>query len=286
MEKLNKVYIVGTLNEVSPRFGTSSNGSEYIAGDFVVQVGEEGDNLIKLSFYSNKLKKDGNPNKKYDNYAKLEGMKGQRIEVRGELRGREFFKPSDGQVIFFNEISAGFVNDAKADAADTATFEFVGYVRKPVYERLNKEEKIVGYKIEIGQANYSENGLNTITFDISPKLPKVLEGVRSYYGKGTTVYISGQINHQVEQVTVTEEAAFGEPLVKEFTNTYKYLIITSGKEPILNEKAYSKDNIATLEAFYAENLAKIEKEAKDKNEEGKAVTESAPAKSTNNRLLF
>ena len=41
-KKLNKVYIVGTLNEVSPRFGTSSNGSEYIAGDFVVQVGEEG----------------------------------------------------------------------------------------------------------------------------------------------------------------------------------------------------------------------------------------------------
>ena len=52
-----------------------------------------------------------------------------------------------------------------------------------VYERLNKKKKKI-VKIEIGQANYSENGLNTITFDISPKLPKVLE--LSYYGKGTT----------------------------------------------------------------------------------------------------
>jgi hypothetical protein len=137
MENLNKIYVVGTLTEVELRKG-NKDGKEYVGGSCIITVNGQ---PIEIKFFSNQLKKDGTVNKKYNNILELENMKGRRVTVNGELGSRAFYQASTAQTITFNEINGGFFNLAKDTVADVATFEYSGYVTRPLYERFNKEEK-------------------------------------------------------------------------------------------------------------------------------------------------
>jgi hypothetical protein len=197
-----------------------------------------------------------------------------------------FYSTKDGQVINFTEINAGFFQLAKDSEADTATFEYSGFVKTPLFERKNEKEEVVAYEIEIAQANYNETNMGIVKFRV-PKDPNIRAAIENSYRKGATVSIQGQIFYLVEHVTKTEEVAFGTPIVKEFTNTTKILLITGGKDPIVNELAYTPEQINMLEAAYATEIERVEKEAKSENSKGKAVSGNTPNKSANtNRMLF
>jgi len=281
MERLNKIYVVGTLKEVEIRKG-EKDGKNYVGGSCVVVANDQ---PIELKFFSNELTKEGKVSKKYNNILELESMVGRRVSSNGELTSRAFYQESAGQTITFNEINAGFINLVKDTVADTATFEFSGYVVRPLYERLNKDQELIAYEMEIGQVNYSGENLNIIRFTVGKDSSRIISAIQSSYGKNATVSINGEIHYQVTEVEKKEEVAFGEPIVKKFTNVIKTFVITGGKPVIVSEEAYTPTQIAALESAYADYLKSVEKEAKTKVQSGQVAVTPAPAKSSKAGLL-
>lgn len=283
MERTNKIYVIGTLIDVRDLREGEKDGSKWIAGSAIVG---SGDSEIELKFFSTDKTKEGAQNKRYANYAGLKDKIGGRIKANGELSGRVFYNESSGQVIHFNEVSAGFFNDARPNDADVATFEFGGYVSKPLYERLDKEEKLVAYEMELSQSNYSGTGLNTVRFTVDKNSANIVKAIQGAYTKDRTVLINGEIRYIVSMIERTEEVAFGDPIVKQFQSTLKTFNITGGKEPIITEAAYSAADIARLEAAYKDYIAEVEREAKARSEAGAAAPANAPSSNSGtDRLL-
>lgn len=279
MERTNKPYIVGTLKEVNLRKG-SKDGKDYIGGDFVVEVTPT--NLIEMKVFSFAKTNDGKENKRYSNYETLESLKGRRVKVTGEFSGRAFYQASQGQVIPFNEITASFINLAKDTDENTATFEFSGYVYKPLTERLDKEEKVIGYDLEVAQANYNGDNIQVIRFSVDPEARGIVNSVRNNYTKHSTISFSGIILHTPVTQTKTEEVEFGDPIVKTFTSVRKSYLITGGKAVIMNDLAYTPAQISALESAYANYIASVEKDAKEQASAGKQTISTPQQAKTSN----
>ena len=282
MERTNKVYIVGVLKDLpaeKQRTG-EKDGVPWVAGTAVIQ---SGDNEIEVKFYALEKTQEGKENKRYPNYVALPKMLGKRIKVNGELSGRVFYNDGQGQLTSFNEITAGFFNSPKSEDEDLAKFEYSGFVTKPLHERLNKDEQLISYEMEIAQANYRENNMQIFKFTVDKNNAEIKNAIENAYTKNTTVFVSGQINYEVFMEERVEPVDFGEPIVKTFQNTRKTFVITGGKQPIVEEGlAYSIEKINELQSAYQTFLANIEEEAKNSSN----VAKSEPAKTSSvNKLL-
>ena len=110
MERTNKIYVVGTLTDIRDLRDGEKDGKKWIAGTAVVS---SNDSEIEIKYFSLDTTKDGAPNKRYKNYTELASKIGGRVKVNGELSGRVFYNESTSQIINFNEVSAGFFNDAR-----------------------------------------------------------------------------------------------------------------------------------------------------------------------------
>lgn len=282
MERVNKLYVVGELVDVVLRPGSNDRGA-FIAGNIDVKVSDE--NVLTMSFFATEKTKDGRLNVRYSNYASLEQMKGSRVKVSGEIQGRAFYNKTQGQVINFNELSAGFINLATEKDANVATYEYSGFVHKPLVEKLNKEDKLYAYEIEIGQADFSGERLSLVKFQIEPNQVNIANSVRNHYLKGTTIAFNGEVVYKPITETKTEEVAFGEPLVKTFTSVQKSFLITGGKQPIMGGTAYTPEQIAKLENAYNEYIISVEKEAKSSAQSTGSTGTASPAKTSVNSLL-
>ena len=284
MERTNKIYIIGTLSQVKDIRSGDKDGIPWVAGTAVVT---SGDNEFELKYYSSAKTQKGAENSRFANYQNLSDRTGERVKVNGEISGRNWFNEGQGQVIGFNELSAGFFNTPKPTEADVATFEYSGFVTKPIYERFNKDEELVAYEMEIAQANYAGDNMQIIRFTIDKDNPKIISAIEKSYAKGVTVSINGIIRYEVITEEKVEEVAFGDPIVKKYQNTRKSFVITGGKQVIVDEGlAYSPTQIAKLESAYRDYLAQVEKDAKARNEAGTSISKPAPAASNNqDRLL-
>lgn len=284
MERTNKIYVIGTLAQVKDVRTGDKDGIKWLAGTAVVTSDT---NEFEFKYYASEKTQKGKDNSRYANYETLANRVGERVKVNGEVSGRLWFNEAQGQVINFNELSAGFFNTPKPSEADVATFEFGGFVVKPLYERYNKEEELIAYEMEVAQANYNGDNMQIVRFSVDKDNPKTVSAISSAYSKGTTIFISGVIKYEVVMEEKVEEVAFGDPIVKKYQNTRKSFVITAGKQPIIDDGlAYSPAQIATLQSAYSDYTAQLEKDAKDKNQAGDSVVKKAPAASNNqDRLL-
>lgn len=283
MERTNKIYVVGTLTDIRDLREGEKDGKKWIAGTAVVS---SNDSEIELKYFSLDTTKDGAPNKRYKNYTELASKIGGRVKVNGELSGRVFYNESTSQIINFNEVSAGFFNDARPTDEDVATFEFGGFVVKPIHERLDKEEKLIAYEFELGQANFNGDNMQIVRFTVDKDERKIIDSIQRFYTKGSTVFINGNISYKVSLVEKVEEVAFGEPIVKSFQSTIKSFIVTGGKQPIVDTSAYSADQISKLESAYKAYLEKLETEAKSRSEKGATAQSNGPSSNSGtDRLL-
>jgi hypothetical protein len=282
MENINKAYVIGTLTEVEIREG-QKDGKEYIAGKFKVAVSEE--NIVEHTFFSYETTREGKVSSRYKNYQGIERLKGQRIKVTSGIGSRAFYSDKEGQVIHFNEVNASFINPVKETDENTSTFEYSGYVVKPLHERLNKEEELVAYEMEIGQANYKGDNLVLVRFTVNPDNTRMVEGVQTHYAKGTTVSIIGEIKHNVTIVEQKIEVMLGEPTVKHFENVLKTYEITGGKEAIVSDSAYTPAQINELENAYQTYLTDVEAKAKETAKSGQSTAKDAPGKSDKHKLV-
>lgn len=284
MERTNKIFVVGTLLQVRDVRRGEKDGVKWIGGTAVVK---SGDSEIEFKYFSSEKTKAGKDNSRYPNYDGLEDRVGERVRVNGEISGRLWYNDSQNQVINFNEATAGFFNSAKPSDQDTATFEFGGFVVKPLHERLNKDEELIAYEMEIGQANYNGDNMHIVRFTVDKDSKNIINAVETAYTKGTTVYINGSIVYEVVVEERTEDVAFGDPITKKFQSTRKSFLITGGKQPIIEDGiAYSAEDIAKLESAYKLYIADLEKKAKERNASSGGTGSNGPAVSDNtDRLL-
>lgn len=285
MERTNKIYVVGTLTQVKDTRSGDKNGIPWIAGTAIVSGGDN--NEFEFKYYAAEKTQSGKENSRFANYAGLEDRIGERVKVNGEIRGRVWYNVAQGQVINFNELSAGFFNTPKPTEEDTATFEYSGFVTKPLHERYNRDEELIGYEIEIGQANYRGDNMQIVRFFVDNSNPQSVSAIERSYAKGTTVSINGEIHYEVTMEEKIEEVAFGDPIVKTYQNTRKFFEITGGKQPIIEDgMAYTPAQISQLQSAYNSYLEEAEKTAKDRVGSGSASPSNKPAASdTQDRLL-
>ena len=276
MERTNKIYVVGTLTQVKDTRSGDKDGVAWIAGTAVIAGAEN--NEYEFKYYAAEQTQSGKENSRFANYAGLEDRIGERVKVNGEIRGRVWYNVAQGQMINFNELSAGFFNTPKPTEADTATFEYSGFVTKPLHERYNRDEELIGYEIEIAQANYRGDNMQIIRFFVDKANPQNVSAIERSYAKGTTVAINGLIHYEVTMEEKIEEVAFGDPIVKTYQNTRKYFEITGGKQPIIEDgMAYTPAQIAKLQSSYNEYLEAAEKDAKDRVDSGSVSPNNRPA---------
>ena len=84
------------------------------------------------------------------------------------------------------------------------------------------------------------------------------------YEKGVTVTVNGNLSVEVEKITKEEEVAFGDPIVKEYVNTFKAYQIVSGSEPIYGRNEYTNAQIRNFANVYEDDAIEIQNKAKDR----------------------
>ena len=271
--KINKVYVVGTIQEVNTTV-RQSNGRDYINGKIVVKVDNGmGENLVEMKVLSFAKNKDGGDNKMFQTYVKLDGMQGKKVKLTGEFRDGSMINQTDGKVRHFNEIYLKFVNPARADEPDCATFEYSGFVVKGIYERKNKEDELLGYRIEVAQANYNDTNMQVIRFDIAKDDINIAQAIEASYEVGSTVSFSGAISYQTHTEQKVQEMAFGDPVVKTYVVSDKMFRITSGTE------TFDADNPATYTREEIKSLVEAYKQADVDRLTQTTAAEAAPATS-------
>lgn len=278
--KINKVYVVGTVQEVNTNIRSTSDGRNYINGKVVIKtIVNDVESLVEMKVLAFEKTKSGEDNKVYINYTKLDGQLGKRVKVSGEFREGSMIDQSNGGVRHFNEIYLKFINPAKADDADCATFEYSGFVVKPLYERKNKEDELLGYRIEVGQANYNNTAMQVIRFDVNKNDLNIAQAIEANYVTGSTVSFSGNITYVSRTEVKTEEVAFGDPITKTFVVSDKNFRITGGNEPFDEEDpaAYSMEEIKKyVEAYKAADVERVEKNSIDSSSAEPVSTATNP----------
>lgn len=285
--KINKVYVVGTVQEVNTNIRTTANGRDYINGKVVVKSTiNDVDSLIEMKILAFAKNKNGEDNKIYQSYTKLDSFLGKRVRVAAELREGSMVNQSTGGVNHYNEIYLKFINPARTDDIDCATFEFGGFVVKGLYERKNKEDELLGYRIEVGQANYNDTSMQVIRFDVNKDDLNIANIIESNYVIGSTVSFSGNITYVSRTETRTEEVAFGDPIIKTFVVSEKTFRITGGNEPYGDEapETYTEEEIKKLvEAYKSADAERVAKESASNEEpatpQGQAVSKLTRASS-------
>lgn len=272
--RINKVEVVGTLSEVDTQIRTTSDGRNYINGKIVVKVNQnDQESLVEMKVIAFEKNKDGSISKLYTSYTGLETMLFKRVKLQGELREDSFVR-QDGSIQKFNAIYLKFVGTARDSDVDCAKFDFSGFVTKSIYERRNKNDELLGYRLEVAQQNYNGTSIQVVRFDIDAHDTNIQSAVDTYYTVGATVEFSGIISYLVSTETKTEEQAFGDPIVRTFTRSEKSFRITGGKE------AYGEDDPATYTMDEIHKFIEAYKAA-DADRIAKAKSAEAPAVPTN-----
>ena len=278
MTKKNEVFIIGEVVEVKTDVRISGEGNKYISGKDFVKVNDNGvENIIDVSIFAFEKTKTGTDNKLFKAYTTLDGMLNKRVRVSGSLGEGSIVDESTGDVRHFNQINGKFINAAyTTDTEDKATFEFSGFVTRPIYERKDKENNLLGYRLEVAQANYNDTGLFVVRFDVNKNDIDKARVIEANYTTGSTVEFSGTLGSVTVIETKTIPADFGEPMVKTFAKTDKSYTIQSGSNPLAedDENAYSTEMIKKLVAAYKQ--ADVERVEKARNA---AATETAPVNS-------
>lgn len=285
--KVNKVYVVGTVQEVNTNIRTSNDGRDYINGKIIVKtVINDVESLIEMKVLAFAKTKSGDDNRVYQSYTKLDGYLGKRVKISGEFREGSMINQTSGGVNHFNEIYLKFVNPAKVDDMDCATFEYSGFVVKGLYERKDKEDTLLGYRIEVGQANYNDTSMQVIRFDVHKDDLNIANVIESNYLVGSTVSFNGNITYISRKETKTEEVAFGDPVVKTFVVSDKTFRITGGNEPYGDEDpaTYTQAEIKKfVEAYKAADADRIARASTAEEEsvapQGQAVSKITRASS-------
>lgn len=267
-ESANVVSITGILKELDIVEGESAKGA-WIRGTANIQVDQDINGVAQSGIVQNKMfsmrtKKDGTPNKVYDTILKYKTdfisaaaaddiSEASRVTIpSAKLEENIWIDPKTGNERSSFQISGNFINKAKDDEKDGATFNLSGYVFRTEPEKDKEGEETGRLLVTFGVIGFGGK-INRLTL--------IAEGaakahIEQNWDEEETVKVVGRINMVQKTEEIREKSGFGEDIVKTRTISKRELIITGGSAGSLEEElSYDKDSI---KAACAERKARIE----------------------------
>jgi hypothetical protein len=287
----NNIDLIGTLvntrglDEVKK---ATKDGSEFVSGSVTLDIGKG--QLLEVDVYSKKFTKDGQPSKLFTRYLELPSEIGTKMRIGGvEFTENRFWGRND-QITSVNKVSGRFFNVARDTDETQAKFTFAGYVFKPIYERLDREGKLLYYETIVAQPNWDGTKPMYVKFAIDKNNTAVINGMEAQYAKGSTVQVTGNIELETETRVVDKagDVAFGNSATEEYTNTYVKYLITGGNKPLETESegAFKADEIAMLTKAYDDEALLIERTARQKGDSNQTTfSNKETAKSSRTKLI-
>ena len=282
LTRINKVTIIGTLENINLIRDNSPKAGNYIRGDMIVRVNLPKPMSIPLQFFASALDANGKPRKLY---GQLEQLRiNSRVSLTATIGDNKFWDPSRGQLVKTKRLNLVFINTPKLEDADTAEFTYSGFIAETIKEKVDKEGNLEAYTIKVGQSDYKGIRAEIITFNIDPRNNAAVSYITREYTKERTVELFGELDYDVKTETVEEAVDFGKPIVRTYQRNISNLVITSGKFP--DEGTYEHTDVENLLAGDEADDLRIQTEAKNKEQTGKEVSEKKPsAKAVNSSLL-
>ena len=159
----NNVYLVGELVEVKDfKEGFYGDNVNYVAATVVIKsMVNDQELLTEARTFINELKKDGTPNKNYSVVKNIQSMLNKRVVISGAtLKGERFWSSRTNQLANAVRVNFNLIRLASTkDKEDTVTFEFGGFVTRPLQEVVDENNVVKFYQITLGQANYKEDNM-------------------------------------------------------------------------------------------------------------------------------
>lgn len=257
-QTLNEVRIEGLISEIKFREGSASSTGDFIAGEIIVEVEQENNgmvetNLIPVSTFASKLKKDGNPNPAYKGLKEIEETynsvasagrdKADKIRAsKGAELGENSFYNDKGELISSIRVRNTFFNRVNADYSPQALFT-TKIVILSIKDEMDRDGVETGRLIIQGGLVQWGGRIDVVPFVVESK--EAVAYIRQNYQKNQTVQISGKIRFISTTKTNKIEQAFGEDLVDEKTFTKREFIVTSGSSADFDEdESYDIDAVA------------------------------------------
>lgn len=254
-ESLNQVDITGVVSEISIR-DIEKEDKKYICGDVVIKVEEKGEtSYIPVGFISANIKKDGTPNKIYEQLQNLRNYNSiasageeaaTKVQIKGARLEENFFVPNGGtEVLSFTKISSNFFNKSTGiEFNEGTTFRVIGSILK-----IEEEEKTVEGEmqptgrlvIRAAVVRYGDK-VDVVKFIVEDEAAKTF--ILGNWKEGDTVRIGGRLRYTVETFEKEEEVGFGEADVKTYTRKVRELLVERGSAGALeDELCYDKEDI-------------------------------------------
>lgn len=285
----NNVYLVGELVEVKDfKEGFYGDNVNYVAATVVIKsMVNDQELLTEARTFINELKKDGTPNKNYSIVKNIQSMLNKRVVISGAtLKGERFWSSRTNQLANAVRVNFNLIRLASTkDKEDTVTFEFGGFVTRPLQEVVDENNVVKFYQITLGQANYKEDNMFEVTFTVDADNEKAARAIENMYEAGVTVEVSGVCRTIVNVVEKTTEVAFGDPIVKKYNNVDRKFVITSGSEVITGEGEYTAEVIEKLVAAYKAEGKEIQAKASNTATTTNSSVSNAPKPKAKNSSL-
>lgn len=257
VESINKVTIMGTLNEINIEEKVSAEGKEYVQGTASIKVDQEIDgkhveNIIPIRMFSMRLKKDGGKNVVYDGIVKMKEnfislaaaetpSQASKVVINGgQLQENMWLDKTTNQLRTAFQISSNFMKKAGPEDEETAFFELtgvVGDIRDEMDKDGNETGRLILKFIVVGYLG------KTDVIQLIADRPSAINFIRNNWEKGDTVSLNGIVNMSYTVKTWTEEQGFGEPIKRSRTESKRELIITGGSTSFDEELSYDMDAI-------------------------------------------
>lgn len=272
VQSKNECNIAGILNELEIVEGTTSDGRDYIRGTATVRVdtqinGKVVESLIPVSMFSMRKKSDGSDNKIFDT---IKGYKesltslsaadvpaqASRVIINGRsanLTENMWADARTNKIRSTFQISSNFINVARDNEKEEASFEVVGVILNTREEVDSDGDSTGRLIVSVGLVGY--NGKMDVVEMYAADNAKA--HIESNWNKGDTVTIIGVIKMTQKVTTYTEEVGFGEPIERHRTERCRELIITAGSTSGADEDhSYDADDV---KAALAERKARQDK---------------------------
>lgn len=250
--QVNRATIVGAVTAIDMVDDFNKAQKPVKRGTLTVKVGES---ELLLQFYFAETYNNGNANASYNIMNEM--AIGSVFSFDCSLEENRFApRDGSGEIAKSYRLRINFINKLRQGDTEGAGFEFGGVVLSPLKEVV-KDDEIVRYDIIIGQPKYRvEEGFNSFRFNVDPRNTQLVDAVRDNFKPMDTVKINGHIVNEVVITEVTEEALFGEDIVKTYQNSFTFYNI-AGASRVSEDNIYSEEQINHLIANTKSNDAKM-----------------------------
>lgn len=254
----NVLNVAGILNEIDLQERQDRNGRDYISGKVFFLVnqtfgGKEEHEELEVTVFAYKKTSKGGDNPAYKSAKDLmengisvaasgSASTADAYRIGGGRITSNSFTTTDGRNVTYYPMQASFFNKINGDYTPDASFETEIYITN-MKDETDREGIPTGRLILNGAIVGFNDRIDVVPFVVEDA--KAVAHIRDNWNVGDTVRIYGKARSTVEIVRrASNEDVFGEAPVREYKNTRKEYVITSGSSsPYDFEMAYPAEEI-------------------------------------------